>query len=306
MDEVETRLLSAHKHFTDPEFPLTVAEAHVGTNDVSAHKHDFIEAVYVHKGRGQHRMYAMDGDTYESYPIIAGDIFLIAADRQHAYYDNHDLTVYNIIFQSEIFGDAAAALSSMPGLIDFLIMEPLFREEDQFKRKLHLAPQQARYVQEQLDQIISELRNAELGYQLSAKSLFIQLLVKLGRFFSEQRSVTEIGDSADDGRQRAIEQAIRYMESNYNESLSLDDIATQVFLSPNYFSELFKRRVGVAPWEYVTQLRLDEACVLLKKSDRAITDIALSTGFSDSSYFSKIFKERFAQTPSQYRKDKKS
>ena len=299
MADQESRFLSASTHFSDPAFPLSVSEAKVGHNDVRAHKHDFIEAVYVHKGRGQHHMYALDGNSYESYPIIAGDIFLIAADRQHAYYDNHDLVVYNIIFQAEIFGDAAAALSSMPGLIDFLIMEPLFREEDQFKRKLHLAPQQARSVQEQLQQIICELTQKELGYQLSAKSLFIQLLVQLGRYFSAQKGSAELSD---DGRQRAIEQAIRYMESNYNESLSLDEIATQVFLSPNYFSELFKRRVGVAPWEYVTQLRLDEACALLKQTDRSITDIALSTGFSDSSYFSKIFKERFAQTPSQYRK----
>ena len=291
------RRLSAESHFKEYGFPLHVAAVAVGAHDISAHEHDFVEAVFVSAGQGQHRIEYPSGAV--SYPIAAGDIFLITPDLAHAYHDNQDLVVYNILFQPNLFGDDAVALCAMPGLINFLIIEPLFREEDKFSQKLHLTPSQATVVQEHLDQIIKELEQGQPGFRLCAKSLLMEMLVRIGRFTDGlERGETQLNDE----RQRLIEDALQYIEKNYSEQLSLEDIATQVYLSPNYFSEVFKSSTGIAPWEYVTKMRLDEACELLRHTKRSITDIALSVGFSDSSYFAKVFKERFAQTPSAYRK----
>ncbi len=292
--------LTANSHFAKGDMPLHVHLAKVLERDIEAHEHDFVEAVFVAKGQGHHEIYSADRSQSNTYPIITGDIFLITPDRKHAYRNNKDLEVYNIIFTPEIFGPETAELCSLPGLMDFLILEPLFREEDQFAQKLHLSPAQSRNIQEHLDQIIQESNDKKQGYKLCAKSVFIEMLVMLGRYFQSQ--MDDADQPLSDSRHRAIEQAIAFMESNFSEQLSLEDIATSVYLSPNYFSEVFKQSTGIAPWEYVTGLRLEQACALLKDTDRSITDIALSTGFSDSSYFSKVFKEKYSKTPSQYRK----
>ena len=291
------RRLTADSHFKNSAYPLHVAIANVGDKDVGEHEHDFVEVVFVSEGHGQHRIEYDSGPI--SYPISAGDIFLITPDLPHAYHNNNNLVVYNVIFQPRLFGTDAVALCQLPGLINFLIIEPLFREEDHFSQKLHLTPSQASVVKEHLDQIMREMELERPGYRLCSKSVLIEMLVRIGRY-TEQ---IESGDpELSDGRQRMLEQALQYIEQNYSEQLSLEDIATQVYLSPNYFSEIFKASIGVAPWEYVTQMRLDEAKELLLNTKRSITDIALSVGFGDSSYFAKVFKERFEQTPSAFRK----
>ena len=291
------RRLTADSHFQKIDYPLHVAIAQVGNEDVSEHAHDFVEVVFVSAGRGQHRIEYPSGPV--SYPIAAGDIFLVNPDVPHAYHDNVDLLVYNIIFQPGLFASDAAALCAMPGLVNFLIIEPLFREEDHFSQKLHLTPSQSTVVQEHLDQIIRELKLERPGFRLCAKSVLMEMLVRIGRYTQQ---VDEGDAQVSDERQRLIEQAVAFIEQNYSEQLSLEDIATQVYLSPNYFSEVFKESTGVAPWEYVTKMRLDESKELLRNTKRSITDIALSVGFGDSSYYAKVFKERFGQTPSAFRK----
>ena len=298
MSERLFRDLEAETYFPDPSFPLAVGLAIVGDRDIGAHAHDFVEAVFVSKGKGYHKMESNSSVT--SYPIKSGDIFLIAPDCRHAYHNNQELEVFNILFLPSVFGADAQALCSLPGLLDFLIIEPLFRDEDKFSHKLHLNATQSRWMHDQLGSIEKELDKKRQGYQLYAKSLFIESLVKLGRYTVDQFEAND--EEVNHGRHRVVEQAMSFIEKNYSEDLSLEDIATQVYLSPNYFSEVFKSHSGLSPWEYVTTLRLEEACELLRQTKRTMTDIALSVGFSDSSYFSKVFKERFQQTPSQYRK----
>lgn len=300
MDELFPNRLTGERHFKHAPIALLVEIARVDNRDVSPHMHTFVEMVYVSRGSGMHSIYDVGAEEPRSYPIESGDVFLITPDLPHAYHDNNGLEVYNIIFKPEVFGDEAASLCALPGLIDFLLLEPLFREEDAFAHKLHLKQTQARQIQSYLDTIISEQRDQPQGHVLRMRAQFIEMLVMLARCFSARQE--DADDRVTGGRHRAVEQALAFMQSHFNQELSLQDIALSAYLSPNYFSETFKAQVGVPPWEYLTGLRLEQATQLLRDSDRSITDIAFSVGFGDSSYFSRVFKERYQQTPSQYRK----
>ncbi len=100
---------------------------------------------------------------------------------------------------------------------------------------------------------------------------------------------------------QTIKVTLRYVAQNYTKPISVKDVSTHVGLSPNYFSTLFRQAMGMPFPEYVNRLRVEESKHLLSGTDFAIVDIAMSMGFSDQSYYSKVFKKITGVSPQQYR-----
>lgn len=99
-----------------------------------------------------------------------------------------------------------------------------------------------------------------------------------------------------------IEKAKEYMNLKFDMSdLSLDQVASTVNLSPNYFSSLFNQETGMTFIEYLTDLRMEKAKDYLRCSGKKITEIGFLVGYLDSHYFSYIFKKTQNCTPSEYR-----
>lgn len=93
-----------------------------------------------------------------------------------------------------------------------------------------------------------------------------------------------------------------YIQNHFNQSLTLEQIAQSVYLSPSYASRLFKKVKHISLMEYLTKVRLEEAKRLLKNPQYLIDEIAENTGYDDASYFTKVFKRYEGVTPTQYRK----
>jgi ligand-binding sensor protein/AraC-like DNA-binding protein len=98
-----------------------------------------------------------------------------------------------------------------------------------------------------------------------------------------------------------IKKALRYIDSHFSEELRLEDIAAHVYLSPYYFSKLFKKQLGIGFTAYVTQQRMNNAKQMLQHSDWSIASIAKNLGFSQTSYFCKVFRQTFQISPQMYR-----
>lgn len=101
---------------------------------------------------------------------------------------------------------------------------------------------------------------------------------------------------------RFLGEALDYLKSRYNQSLTLEEVARHVHISPFYLSHLFKEELGMTFVEYLTQLRMDEARRLLTQTGRSIQEIAERVGYDDPSYFCKVFKKNVGATPKQFRK----
>lgn len=102
-----------------------------------------------------------------------------------------------------------------------------------------------------------------------------------------------------------IKQMIAYIQTHFQEKLSLEDIAAQANISRNSCLSCFRRVLGVSPLEYVIDQRLEWALHLLISSDLTIAEVANDCGFGDASYFGKAFRRRLGLTPSQYRERKR-
>ncbi len=102
-----------------------------------------------------------------------------------------------------------------------------------------------------------------------------------------------------------IVDAVSYIESHYDDKLSLEYVAGEVHLSTAYFSRLFSEQLGMPYSEYLNNVRIRHAKILLAQTDKSIMDIALETGFCNGDYLSTQFKKNTGLTPSKFRKASK-
>lgn len=100
-----------------------------------------------------------------------------------------------------------------------------------------------------------------------------------------------------------IQKAIRFMLLNYmNPELNIRGIAQEAGLSQNYFCSLFKQNTGATANDYLMNIRMDKVCFYLKHSDLKLYEIARKVGIPDANYLNTLFKKRYGQTPTQYRR----
>ena len=97
------------------------------------------------------------------------------------------------------------------------------------------------------------------------------------------------------------EMAKRYIGENINKKFGIMDVCAHLGCSKSTLLTTFKKRYGTTVNSYVTELRLEKAKHLLTKGEKTINEIAQDTGFSDQSYFSKVFSQKFGIPPSEYR-----
>jgi two-component system response regulator YesN len=99
-----------------------------------------------------------------------------------------------------------------------------------------------------------------------------------------------------------MDEAISYIKNHFEQDLGMEQVAEKVDLSVSYFSHLFKQRTGVTFLEYLTNVRVDYACLLLQNLELKTYEIAVKVGYTDQRYFSQVFKKKMKKTPSEYRK----
>ncbi|WP_070000908.1 helix-turn-helix domain-containing protein [Cellulosilyticum sp. I15G10I2] len=104
----------------------------------------------------------------------------------------------------------------------------------------------------------------------------------------------------------SIKRAIQYIKQNYMNKITLEEVASAVHVSPNYFSKIFKEESGINFATYLNQIRIEGAKKLLAADETSLADVAYLAGFEDQSYFSRVFKKYTGLSPKRYKELKGS
>ncbi|REE86445.1 two-component system response regulator YesN [Paenibacillus taihuensis] len=116
-----------------------------------------------------------------------------------------------------------------------------------------------------------------------------------------QATAPVASDRPEGSGDKAIEVALQYLKAHYNEELSLERVASVVFLNPIYFSQLFKQKTGQGYKDYVISLRIEQAKELLQQSGLKLAEIAERIGYADVRHFTQVFRRKMNVTPTEYR-----
>lgn len=146
---------------------------------------------------------------------------------------------------------------------------------------------------------LAELQQGHLGSPLYIESLSNVLAVHLLRQYAVAQPVLPLYEGG--LPQHQLLQVLDYINDHLDQNIRLVDLAALLDISQFHFSHLFKQTLGVSPYQYLLQQRVERAKQLLKQTDRSIMEIAFQCGFSSHSHLSKQFRQLTGLTPKAFR-----
>lgn len=148
-----------------------------------------------------------------------------------------------------------------------------------------------------LNMLIRELEEKNLNYELACKSILTLFLIQVMRNTSSDIFITENFEKIN------IEcmKIKNYIDSHYSENITLDFLSNLTYVNKFHLVHLFTKEMGISPINYLINKRIDESKNLLGTTNYSIRDISSIVGFSNSSYFSQMFKKITGISPKDFR-----
>jgi len=252
------------------------------------HAHPELELTYILKGYGKRII----GNKVE--PFKAGDMVFIGSNVPHVWLSDPVFYEENSMLESQVI-----VTYFNPAIFQHFCST--VREFDDINRMIYEASKGIQILGKTHEIIAKKLLalSSKNGFEKVNELLQIMHLisVSLDINFINKGVVSEEEPVHSD----RIVDVIRYAKEHLGRSISLKEVADISCMTEQSFCRFFKKRTQKTFFQYLNDLRIDQAKQLLRESDRSISDIAYLCGFSSSSHFCKVFKEYTEESPLQYR-----
>lgn len=162
----------------------------------------------------------------------------------------------------------------------------------------HPSPENRARLTELMSLLLREYERNQKEKTAERGSEIAFLLSDLLRLIAKLPNAAEQNENPDPRNARIV----KYINENYSEITSVDDVAKQFFMSKYYFCKLFRKNMGIPLFTYINTIKIQHACSIMRGEKCNLTEIATRCGFNTSSYFCKVFKSVMGISPSEYRK----
>jgi AraC family transcriptional regulator len=144
-----------------------------------------------------------------------------------------------------------------------------------------------------------EIQQARWGSSLYLESLANVLAIHLLRNYTSHPP--KLREYTGGLAQSKLQRVLEYINIHLEHDIQLTDLADAADMSQCYFASLFKQSMGITPWQYVVQQRIERSKVLLRQGNNSIVEIAFQCGFNSQSHFTQQFRRLTGSTPKMYR-----
>lgn len=239
------------------------------------HTHSCSEIFYVVEGEGQ---FFIETQTY---PVSANDLILVSPNVLHT-----ESSIHGSSFQYIVLGIEGwdLVVSGEEENTNFRIIDTRSIRDT---------------LRHSLQTMLLETEHKKPGYEQICQSLMEILIVLLGRQSGFEAALTTAPPRK---ISRLCGATKRYIDSHYQEEITLDRLAQIHHVSKYHLAHAFTAEYGISPINYLISKRIQEAEHLLSTTDFSLSLISHTTGFSSPSYFAQIFKKQKGCTPREYRK----
>ncbi len=260
------------------------------------HYHTSFEISLFRKGHGFYRT------SKKTYEICPGDIFFFSTNEEHyitEISEPDDMLITNIHVDPRFLWMNDNLISSRR------FVDIFFNRSDSFENRIAAGSPAAERIKELILEAENEFINKKDAFEVMVKLHLFEIMICLIRYYG--------GESGSTGGKTyeltfdkflCINKAIEYIDSHYTEQLTLENLAKTAGFSQTHFGALFKRMMGMSPWDYINIKRINHARELIRTTTLPVETISAESGYNNTTLFNRIFKKIVGYTPSEVRKDK--
>lgn len=270
------------KYFIDSDYLIEINNI----SEEACHTHDFIEFVYMLKGKSVHSV-----DDCE-YFLKSGDLLIINYGQAHRFNGDHNAKFCNILIKPKIIDNTLSECNNLWALFE----TPHY---NRFKQLLSpdcnlikFSPEEKNCFESVLLLLYKEQHSGSTGFDFTIKAGLNFILTMIFKKMCE--SSTEELDN--------FKNILDYIEKNYYQNISAKDLSQLCHYNPSYFSRMFKKYTGTTFSEHIKRIRITNACRLIKESDGNISHVYENVGYTNKTNFYKHFKQITNKTPLEYKK----
>lgn len=281
--------------YMNEQFPFYILKSIHGA--IGEHGHDFIELVYVVRGKGVHRF---DDSEYE---IQTGDVFIINPGETHSYKvaDGEQIEIINCLFMPSFISDSLQRELGISESMDYFYVHPFLNNEIRFNHHLNLSGQDAAAVLSILESMMRENTYRSSGFSIIVKLQLVELLMLLSRYYTILQNHSTAASPRRIGREITARRIYGYLERNFDKKITLQSLSELFNVSVRQLNRYMGQEFGKSVIDVMHEIRICHAKHLLLESDEKVISIATMVGYEDPSFFSRLFFRHVGCSPSQYR-----
>lgn len=278
------------KEHGDREFPFNIYPCSIPVDfmQVPVHWHEELEVIAVKRGRG---IVTVDMEPYE---VNAGEAVAVFPGQLHGIgrWEEETMEYENIIFLPSML------MAAETDVCTARFLKPV--AEGRFNRPFHIQKEAREYGELMycihcLDRLSGEKK---FGYEMGIKGILFGLMYLIageGGFALEDRPPKS---------REKMKVLLDYIETHYGERIGVEDGASLCYYSSSHFMKYFKQYMGVSFVRYLNDFRLVKAGGFLLGTQDSVTAVAQRCGFDNISYFNRLFRQKYRQSPGEYRKNR--
>jgi AraC-like DNA-binding protein len=273
--------------YMDSFFPILCYNDDLNGYDVPWHWHDELELLIVTEGE------IVAAEEQEEYVIKKGDGFFVNSGFLHAMWNKNTgpCRIHSMVFSTRLLSGPDLILYEKyiaPVLRNSSIRSIVFSQ----KNKVH------KRILEKIEQAWELCRDEPEGYEWEVRNLLSEVIFLIWKNMPETREENHVYEV----RRERIKQMLIFLQENYMNPVTLDDLAQQASISESEVIRCFSSVLKTTPIQFLKDYRMTKGAELLKSTNDSVTSIAGRCGFADTSYFIRSFNKKYGCTPGMYRK----
>ncbi len=189
--------------------------------------------------------------------------------------------------------------SMLTGLLDLYWLTPFIERDKRYSGQIEVGPMTGRRILQLLRGVEEQLSGqADRFWPCRSRSFLLELLNLLVTIHTSRDGIEHVDLTNLEGD---LERIILYLNSNYHQRISISQLTKTFHTNRTTLSESFQKSIGMTIMEYLTRIRMQIACMMLRDTTLPVVEIMGRTGYEDLTNFGRVFKRRTGHSPSQYR-----